>query len=139
MPVEREPLRLQLIEYTCSKRCMGHPGNNGGCCTLDDRDWIIGPVLDEKAFLADLSRTLGRPVKREEALIDYEEGRRLFPERSMWQVRAHYPAMRVRADLPRNPCVYYEVATGACGVHAIRPALCRDYQCDHLKHVTSFI
>lgn len=139
MPVDREPLRLQLIEYTCGQRCMGVPGQKGGCCTLDERDWIIGPVRDVDAFLAGLSRTFGREVSRQEALIDYEEGRALFPDRPMWQVPSHYPAMRVLTDVPRHPCRYHDTSTGACTVHAVRPALCRDYQCAHLDHVTSLI
>jgi len=35
----------------CSEKCLGFKGNHGGCCQLDDRDFIIGPVSDPAAFL----------------------------------------------------------------------------------------
>jgi len=34
----------------CSNRCMGFPGNHGGCCTVAERDFIIGPHLDAYDF-----------------------------------------------------------------------------------------
>ena len=83
MATAREELRLQVIGYTCSQNCMGFRGNSGGCCTLDDRDFIPGPVRDADAFLADLRRVLGREVTRQEVFIDLEEGRTLFPDRPM--------------------------------------------------------
>jgi Fe-S-cluster containining protein len=139
MPVDREKLRLNLIEYTCGQKCMGLAGHNGGCCTLGDRDWIIGPINDVDAFLARLSEKLGRPVLRGEAFIDYEEGRALFPERSTWQGEANYPTMRVRTDDPGYPCVYFDRATGGCTVHAIRPEVCRTWLCDHLQQIVSVL
>ena len=92
MATGREALRVQLIAYTCSQNCMGVRGNSGGCCTLDDRDFIIGPVRDADAFLADLGRRLGREVSRDEAFIDFDEGRALFPERPTWQEPAECTA-----------------------------------------------
>jgi Fe-S-cluster containining protein len=118
---------------------MGVRGNSGGCCTLDDRDFIIGPVRDADAFLADLARLLRREVSWEEAFIDFEEGRALFPERSEWQKSANYPALRVRPDVDWIPCRFFEPATGACTVYDIRPAMCRNYLCDHLKDVISLL
>jgi Fe-S-cluster containining protein len=136
-----EGLRLQVIAYSCSQNCMGFRGNAGGCCTLGDRDFIIGPVpdVDVDAFLVDLGRRLGREVSRGEVFIDFEEGRALFAERSEWQKPANYPALRVRPDVARIPCQFYESSTGACTVHDIRPGLCREYFCDHLKDVTSLL
>ena len=32
-------------------------------------------------------------------------------------------------------CVHHERATGACGVHERRPALCREYSCKHDKRI----
>ena len=118
---------------------MGVPGNAGGCCTLDDRDFIPGPVRDADAFLADLARLLHREVTRQEVFIDFEEGRALFPERSTWQESANYPALRVRPDVDWIPCRFYEPTTGACTVYDIRPAMCRDFLCDHLKDVISLL
>src|SRR5688572_8089323 len=86
--IDRRTLVDSLIEYTCGQRCMGQPGNRGGCCTLGDRDFIIGPMPDVDEFLARLAAKLGRPVAWAEVFIDYEEGRALFPGRSCWQDRA---------------------------------------------------
>jgi Fe-S-cluster containining protein len=141
MATVRDALRGQLIAYSCSQNCMGFRGNNGGCCTLDDRNWILGPLRDGDvdAFLVDLGRQLGREVSCEEVFIDFEEGRALFLNRSGWQKPANYPALRVRPDVARIPCRFYESSTGACTVHDIRPTLCRNYLCDHLKNVISLL
>ncbi len=141
MATAREALREEVIAYSCSQNCMGWRGNVGGCCTVDDRNWIIGPVgdVDVATFLVDLGRVLGREVSRDEAFIDFEEGRALFPERSQWQNPANYPALRVLPDVARIPCRFYESSTGGCTVHDIRPALCRNYFCDHLKDVISLL
>ena len=83
----REELRVQVISYTCSHNCMGFRGSSGGCCTLDDRAFIPGPVRDADAFLADLGRLLGREVSRDEAFIDFEEGRALFRSANVARTR----------------------------------------------------
>jgi Fe-S-cluster containining protein len=139
MATEREALRGHVIAYTCSQNCMGVRGNSGGCCTLDDRDFIPGPVRDADAFLADLARLLRRDVSRDEAFIDFDEGRALFPERASWQEPANYPALRVLPDVDWIPCRFFDKTTGACTVYDIRPAMCRNYLCDHLKDVISLL
>lgn len=141
MATVREALRLQVIGYTCSQNCMGFRGNVGGCCTLGDRDYIIGPVPDADVdlFLADLGRLLGREVSRAEVFIDFEEGRALFQERSCWQNPDYYPALRVRPDVAGIPCQFYESSTGTCTVQDIKPGLCREYLCGHLKDVISLL
>jgi Fe-S-cluster containining protein len=88
-------------------------------------------VRDGDVFVAKLSQHFGRPVARSEVLIDFEEGRRMFPERSMWQNPAHYPALRSVAEAP-YACQFYAEDRG-CTVHELRPQLCRDYECDWLK------
>src|ERR1700739_1030361 len=100
MATGREALRVQLIAYTCSQNCMGVRGNSGGVCTLDDRDFIPGPARDADAFLADLGRRLGREVSRDEAFIDFDEGRALFPERPTRPHTAQHAAL-----LPGAPAV----------------------------------
>ena len=65
-------LRSLMIERTCAQNCMGHEGNSGGCCTLGDRDFIMGPVLDAEAVLERLSALWGRAVPRAEVFIDFE-------------------------------------------------------------------
>lgn len=139
MATVREVMRAQLIRNSCSQNCMGFRGNIGGCCTLDDRDFIPGPLRDADAFLKDLGRLLCREVSREEVLVDFEEGRNLFPERSSWQDPGNYPALRVRPDVARIPCRFYEPSTRACTVYDIRPAMCRNFLCDHLNDVISLL
>jgi Fe-S-cluster containining protein len=130
--VERAGLRSLIIEYTCAEKCMGHPKNRGGCCTLADRDFIIGPVTDAPELLERLAERSGRPVLHTEVLIDYEEGRALFPMRKNWQNPAHYPALRVVQE-PGWPCRFYDGEAGRCTIYEIRPGLCRRYECDWLK------
>jgi len=139
MATAREELRLQVIEYTCSQNCMGFRGNAGGCCTLDDRDFIPGPVRDADAFLARLGHHLGREVPHEEVFIDFDEGRALFPERPSWQEPANYPALRVRPDVEWIPCRFYDKTALACSVYDIRPAMCRDFHCEHLAGVITLL
>lgn len=128
---ESVQLRLLVIQQTCGHKCMGHSENRGGCCKLGQRDWIIGPVNDVDALLERLSKVLERPVLRSEVVIDFEEGRKLFPERKMWQNPAHFPAMRsVSAD--PYACRYYDEERG-CTIHDIRPNLCRSYECEWLS------
>jgi Fe-S-cluster containining protein len=124
-------LRLQVIQHACSSKCMGHAGNAGGCCKLGARDYIIGPVEDAELFLTRLRHHLGRPVTRKEVLIEFEEGRRLFPERSTWQNPRHFPALRV-SETDAHACRFHDDRTG-CSIHGLRPHLCRNFECDWLR------
>ena len=131
--IDRDKLRSLVTEYTCGQKCMGQAGNAGGCCTLGDRDFIIGPVPDIDALLERLSERWGRPVLRTEIVIDYEEGRVLFPGRACWHEPSHYPALRVLLDHARLPCRFYDVEKARCSIHDLRPSLCRSYECDWLE------
>ena len=77
----------------CSEKCLGNNGYDGGCCTLEQRDWIIGPLTEDQVekLLFDLRVMLNRKVERKEAVIDYEEGCDLFPTRSQWQNKNNFP------------------------------------------------
>jgi Fe-S-cluster containining protein len=110
---------------------MGFANNKGGCCTLGPRDYIIGPVQDVEGLVRRLSQRWGRPVARQEAVIDFEEGRQLFPERSTWQNPAFFPALRI-SKTESNPCRFYDWDRG-CTIHEMRPSLCRTYECDWLR------
>jgi Fe-S-cluster containining protein len=137
--IDRRALVDNLIEYTCGQRCMGQPGNKGGCCTLGDRDFIIGPMPDVDEFLVRLAARLGRPVARWEVFIDYEEGKALFPERSCWQNPRNYPALRIDTMQAKLPCRFYDAAGGRCSVYEIRPNVCRTYMCGPLKQLVSLV
>lgn len=117
----------------CSNKCFGFDGNHGGCCTLDERDYIIGPHYDTKEFLGRLSERFGREIKHNDVFVDYEEGHKMFPNKSTWQARSSFPALRIDLDQPTLPCTFYNTKIKACTVHSIRPNTCRDYECDYLK------
>lgn len=120
--------------YVCTKICYGVEGQSGACCTLGERDWIIGPHDDTQAFVDRLSARDGKQWKVEDVFIDFEEGSKLFPDRPVWQDPANYPAMRV--EMRDNfPCQFLK--DGQCSVYDIRANLCRSYQCDFLKAALS--
>lgn len=135
--IDRDKLIATVTEYTCSQRCMGHPGNRGGCCTLADRDYIIGPVDDAAEFVKRLEVRTGKPVDPNEVIVGFEEGRLLFPERKAWQFQSSYPALRVDMENSALPCKFYDVDAGQCTVHEIRPEVCRNYACATLRDVLS--
>ena len=118
----------------CSNRCYGMPGHHGSCCTLEDRDFIIGPHADAEEFLEQLSDKLGREIDYREVFVDYEEGKTLFPNKSTWQNPESYPAFRVDFYNPRLPCIFYNTKVRACSMYDIRPKTCQEYECDYLAN-----
>lgn len=116
----------------CSEKCFGRDGQDGCCCTLESRDFIIGPHKDAQEFVSRLSKKLGRSIWWDEVFISFEEGRRLFPDKPNWQLPESYPALRVQPNSPRRPCVFYNETLKQCTVYEIRPASCRSYVCDFL-------
>jgi len=117
----------------CSHKCLGYSGYHGGCCTIEDRDFIIGPHRDTDAFLDRLSTRMGSQVKYEEVFIDYEEGKQMFPDKECWQRPTAYPALRVDTSHPRKPCVFYNNDLHICTIYSIRPDVCKNFACDYLK------
>ena len=117
----------------CSEKCFGKDGYDGSCCTIEARDYIIGPHKDANQFIQSLSLKLGRAISYESVFIDYEEGKNLFPNKSAWQNPESYPAFRVDLNNPRKPCIFYNTAIKSCTMYDIRPKTCREYQCDYLK------
>tara|TARA_R110000851_G_C13030562_1_gene561067 strand:- start:951 stop:1343 length:393 start_codon:yes stop_codon:yes gene_type:complete len=120
----------------CSTKCFGIDNHHGSCCTLDNRDYIIGPHHDSNAFLERLSERFGREIKHNDVFIDYAEGSRMFPDKLTWQNPANFPVLRVDTDQPTLPCTFYNTKIKACTVHSIRPNTCIDYECDYLKEQT---
>ena len=47
----------------CSNKCYGIPGHHGSCCTIEDRDFIIGPHSDAEEFVTKLLESKGILVK----------------------------------------------------------------------------
>ena len=115
---------------------MGFENNHGGCCTVDERDFIIGPHTDTSNFLEKLSLKLGRSIKKEDVFLDFDEGSKLFPEKINWQNPNNFPALRVDTQNSRRPCIFYNLYTRSCMVYEIRPKTCREFECHYLSSQT---
>ncbi len=138
--MKREEIVKQVIKYTCSRNCCGEEGHHGGCCTIGDREFILGEIDDAERFLADLSEKFGREVKFHEVFVTYETGRKIFPNKASWQNKENYPALKVVDDPDSDyPCIFYDVSNQRCSVYEIRPQTCRDYYCDHLRRLTNLL
>lgn len=116
----------------CSTKCFGIDGYDGSCCSLEGRDFIMGPILDDGEFIERLNSKLGREFRRSEVFIEFEEGKHLFPDKSVWQDPKNFPALRVDVSKYKLPCVFYNTHAKFCTVHDIRPKTCRDYFCQPL-------
>jgi Fe-S-cluster containining protein len=92
----------------------------------------MGPIKDADEFIQRLSDKMGRKFQREDALVDFEEGRKLFPERSVWQDPSNFPAMRIDISKAKLPCVFYNTHAKFCSIHEVRPKTCQDYFCGYL-------
>lgn len=117
----------------CSFKCCGVDNYHGSCCSVENRDWIIGPIDDSNEFLERVRQRFGIHIQYDDIFMDYHEGKKLFPERSNYQRLASYPALRVNMDSPMKPCIFYNSTIRKCMVYDIRPNTCRNYQCDFLK------
>ena len=53
----------------CSNKCYGIDGYHGSCCSIEDRNYIIGPHHDTEEFIKNLSEKLGREVEEDEVTI----------------------------------------------------------------------
>ena len=118
----------------CSNKCWGSPGYHGSCCSVEDRDYIIGPHHDTDEFILNLSKKFGREIEKEEVFIEYNEGKNLFPNKTSWQNETSYPAFRVDLFNPKLPCIFYNTKIKACSIYDVRPKTCRVYECDYLKN-----
>ena len=117
----------------CSFKCWGIDNYDGSCCTLENRDWIMGPAEDWENFIKNLSAKIGRKVEFSEVFYTYEEGSRLFPDRPVWQDPSNFPAFKIDLNSPRKPCIFYNLSIKSCMVYDIRPETCRKYSCGYLK------
>ena len=113
----------------CMEQCQGVKGNNGDCCHIRDKDWIIGKVSDDKELLARVQKEYDKNLTWNDLFIDYEEGSKMFPDKSDWQNKDLYPAMRVRPELEGSPCVFFD---NGCKIHEIKSDVCKNYKCQWL-------
>ena len=59
------------------EQCQGVKGNNGDCCHIRDKDWIIGPVKDDKELLTRVQKEHDKDLTWSDLFIDYEEGKKM--------------------------------------------------------------
>lgn len=124
---------MKIITLTCSSDCFGIDQYHGSCCRIEDRDFIIGPIPDTREFLERLKIQFNRDIAYSDIFIDYEEGHKLFPNRSTWQHPTSYPALRVDLTSPDLRCIFYNSTIKACSVYSIRPTTCYKFVCEYLK------
>jgi Fe-S-cluster containining protein len=115
---------------------MGFIGNHGGCCTIADRDFIIGPHHDTSDFLDRLSEKLGREILFKEVFLTYEEGKNLFPNKSTFQDKNNFPALKVDLSNPKLPCIFYNTHVRSCMIYDVRPETCSSFECNYLRDQT---
>ena len=118
----------------CANKCFGIEDYDGSCCKLENRDFIIGRITDSEDFLERLNYKLGRNFLWNEIFIGFEEGKNLFPEKSVWQNPENFPAMRIDTSNSSFPCIFYNVHGKFCSVHDVRPLTCQEYFCDYLAN-----
>jgi Fe-S-cluster containining protein len=121
----------------CSNKCWGIEGYDGSCCTVEDRDWIMGPINDSHQFIEKLSEKLGEKVKHEDIFIEFEEGKELFSDKPSWQTPISYPAFRVKLDNKKLPCIFYDTDEKQCIVYDVRPKTCSSYECNYYSVIKS--
>ena len=125
---------------TCLGNCCNVEGLKAGCCQLDpdDLEHVLGPVDEE--WIKDTLKWFnakGIYFKREDLVIDYEEGKllgdALFHGHSVFKSKDSYPILRIQANGPRFACKFLSVETGRCTIYHQRPNMCRDYYCEYVK------
>ena len=57
----------------CRDKCWGIEGYDGSCCTVENRDWIMGPNNDAHQFIDKLSEKLGEKVNYDDIFIEFEK------------------------------------------------------------------
>ena len=118
----------------CSNSCVGISGHNGQCCSIDNREWILGPHQPDD--ISEFLNKLGNGLKYEDVFIDYEEGRKIFPNKKTWTRSENYPSLRVKFETDRKFCIFYDEDKRLCSVYDIRPKICKNYFCNYLKENT---
>lgn len=121
-----------IYTYSCTKNCLGIEDNSAGCCTVGDRNYIIGKVHDAEAFLKRYRETIDEEATYEDIFIDHEEGKSLFPDRPIWQDAENFPAIRVLMENERHACRFLG-EDNLCTVHEIRSQTCQNFTCTHVE------
>jgi len=115
---------------------MGFDGNHGGCCTISNRDYIIGPIPDAQETLKRVQEQFpGVEITWNDLFMTYDEGSKLFPEKIFWQDKDNYPCMRVNTQDKSFPCVFYNMHLKCCQIHNSKSIVCSTWVCDYLKSI----
>ena len=118
----------------CKTKCRNIEGNGGFCCTVGDRNWIIGPIPDHMEVLERIKAM--KPdveIAWDDCFMGYEEGSKLFPERPAWTNPDYYPCMRIDIDSDLKECVFYDASSCSCTIYEARSITCSKYKCKELK------
>ena len=119
---------MNIIAKTCSTECWGNSGEHGGCCRVDDRDWIIGPIEDTFEVLEGVKKE--KPwIAWDDLFMEFGQGASMYPRKTNYQKPSHYPAMRV-ID---GACAAYNKHLRTCSIYENRPKICRDFECEYLR------
>lgn len=124
---------MKIIAQTCSHDCYGVNDYHGSCCRIENRDFIIGPITDTEQFLQRLKNQFNREIDYDDIFINFEEGSKLFPEKSSWQRPGAYPALRPDLTSKDLHCIFYNNTVRACSIYNIRPSTCYKFVCEHLQ------
>ena len=118
----------------CQKKCLGIDGNHGGCCTIGDRDFILGPIPDCQETLKRVQAQFpGVEITWDDLFISFEEGSNMFPDKPTWQNPHAYPCMRVNPNDMSIPCVFYNMNMKLCQIYQSKSIICSNYKCDYLQ------
>lgn len=123
-----------VVAHSCTRNCLGVAGNSAGCCTIGERDYIIGPIPDSKDFLERYKKTIDPEAVFDDIFISYKEGSKLYPDRPMWQNPDYYPALRIDEKNISLRCIFLN-DDNLCTVHAIRSETCKAYSCAHVTEM----
>ena len=102
----------------CRTKCCNIKGYDGSCCTVEDRNWIIGSIPDHMEVLERI-RALNPEVEItwDDCFMTYEEGSNLFPDKPTWTNPSNYPCMRINMNSRRKGCVFYNDLLGYCTIY----------------------
>jgi len=121
------------LKKICATKCHGIDGCRAGCCSLEDRNYIIGPIDKESQ-----DRILKHVKDKtwDDVFVNYLEGKDMFPDREIWQQESSYPALRPK-DNEIKSCTFYDDENSVCSIYAHRPTICGNYLCSYLKELYS--
>lgn len=132
-PLKRHLCRKDIDMDICSLKCYGIDDYHGSCCSIENRNYVIGPIDDAKEFVSRLKNKFGDHIQYSDIFIEHDEGSKLFPEKSHWQSSTSFPAMRININSEKKECIFYNTTIRKCMVYDIRPTVCKRYKCQYLK------